>query len=1154
MNVAGAAPASRNEEMVDEGIPGERRVVTMLFCDVQGSTAAAGRLDPEEWSQIINGAFEHMIRPIDRYEGTVARLMGDGILAFFGAPTAHEDDPQRAVLAGLDIITGMGQYAERVKADWDMDIHVRVGINTGLVVVGTVGADRHVEYTALGDAINLAARMEQTAEPGTVQIAEPTYRLVAQRFEIETLDRITVKGKEEPVPVYRVLGRRPQAIDADRLEGAVAPLINRKAEMAALRQAAGQLRSGRGGIVLLMGDAGIGKSRILRELRTELSEELDGTLRWITGHGVSFDSAQPYGVFQEMLRQISGVLETDSPETVRQKILTQGKLFPYPDKLSREVSEAAEFLLAIAVGANLVELEGEALKRQLYESMLLVWRESAGQTPLLAVFDDLQWSDPASVELLVHLFRLVNDAPLLFICALRPMRRLPGWRIKQSAEADYPHRYTELNLGPLTEPESSQLVGGLLSATELQEDLFADILQKTGGNPLFVEAVIQDLVDHGTLSRVGDNGRWRLSSETSELSIPDNLQSLLAARLDRLERGTRQTLELASVIGVSFYARILKHLSDDPDAVAGRLDQLERAGLIRESSRVPELEYSFSHHLARDATYRAILHSRRQELHRRVGLAFESLYGDNLEREAHRLARHFELGQDLDRASRYYASAGDAAFRLYANEEAIEHYSRALEFEKRLEFDSERLCHLFNRRGRALELDSRFEEALANYDDMEALARDKQALPMLLEALLLQGQILCMPNSLYDCERGDALTAQALDMARLQGNRSAEAKVLWLMTNLWRIAGDLSRALDCGKASLAIARAENLVEQLAFTSNDLSHVYESLDQYETSMELRQESIGLWRELDNQPMLADALSSWSLVAYLIGQHAEALAAADEANEISRAIGNLWGQSFSRLAAGPIYWHLGDLKRAVESLDLGIRLGEEAGFPGSLLIGGTYLALIRCDMGQYGMALEVAQSATSAFEQYPSMQGLVLAALVIIHARLGQLDQARIHLEAADALGGSESLVEILLGEARIRLALSAGDYNLSETLAMERVDRLREIGIRAQMTSALMALGQARLGLGDLDGAADSLASALSDARQLQNRQLIWRILAAQSEVAEKQQDREGVERLRAEAWQEAQYIAGRAADAEMRQSFLSLPAVRALADMKSRES
>ncbi len=305
----------------DRGRSSERRVVTMLFCDVRGSTAMAETLDAEEWTDVMNLAYEQLIEPVIRHEGTVARLMGDAILAFFGAPTAHEDDPQRAVMAGLEIVSAIGPVRERLARERGLDLEVRVGINTGSVVVGQVGSALRQEYTAMGDAVNVAARMEQTAEPGTVQITEDTYRLVADLFDVEALGGIELKGKREPVSAYRVRGRldAPWKVRAARsLEG---PLVGREAEMAVVRSALERVREGVGSVVLIVGEPGIGKSRLVEEANTLWAElEPDDERPWDFWYCVPYDAMQPYAQYRRLIRERAGIVEADSPDAMRAKI------------------------------------------------------------------------------------------------------------------------------------------------------------------------------------------------------------------------------------------------------------------------------------------------------------------------------------------------------------------------------------------------------------------------------------------------------------------------------------------------------------------------------------------------------------------------------------------------------------------------------------------------------------------------------------------------------------------------------------------------------------------------------------------------------------------------------------------------------------------
>jgi class 3 adenylate cyclase len=422
-----------------QAMAGERRVVTILFCDVKGSTAAAEQMDPEDWAEIMNGAFEHLIAPVYRYEGTLARLMGDAVLAFFGAPIAHEDDPERAVLAGLEIVAGIEPYREEARKRWNLDFNVRVGINTGLVVVGEVGSDLRMEYTAMGDAVNLASRMEQTAEPGTVQIAEETHNRIAPLFDFEALGNIEVKGKSKPVAAYRAIGRKASPGRLRGIQGLQAPLVGRSSEMDVLQESLQELKNGRGGIVCLIAEAGLGKSRMIDELRADL----DGADHyWAQSSGVSYETESPYGQFQQQLRHLWGADGADNNELDHTLLVEALDTLPSNEQ---DVSvQALEAILSSNAEPDGSSPEGEDLKRTLFAASISIWRKQMENAPTVLVFDDLHWADSASTELLIHLLQLTDSGPILFLCAFRPDRSAPSWKVKQAAESDYPHRYKEI--------------------------------------------------------------------------------------------------------------------------------------------------------------------------------------------------------------------------------------------------------------------------------------------------------------------------------------------------------------------------------------------------------------------------------------------------------------------------------------------------------------------------------------------------------------------------------------------------------------------------------------------------------------------------------------------------------------------------------------
>ncbi len=506
------------------GSTGERRVVTLLFCDIQGSTALAEAHDPEEWTEIVNAAFEQMVRPIYKYEGTVARLMGDGLLAFFGAPIAHEDDPRRAVLAALAIVEGVHAWRDTLPPAY-AGLDVRVGINTGLVVVGAVGSDLRLEYSAIGDAINLAARMEQTAAPGTVQIAEETYRLVAGQFEVEPLGGIAVKGKAQPVNAWRVLRR---AVDSRRAAAAMrAPLVNRRMEWEALQQAFDDLCNGRGGVVFLTGDAGLGKTRLIDEAAERLLPELNPTGRIFDASAVSYEANQPYGLLVRLLRRPLGLMSGDSPDRIRQCIAAA-----VPADEDRILMET---LFGVAVAGNGQETGGEAFAAQLDACLERSWRAQAAAGPLVLALDDLQWLDASSADRLTRLVRLTDDTPILFIGAMRRDRRSPAWAFKETVARELPHRQIEVNLNPLNDGESRALLAGLLDVADPPNALSSLILDKAEGNPLFLEEVVRHLIERGDLRRPTEgDGEWEVTP--TAITLPDSLQSLLTARIDRSTR------------------------------------------------------------------------------------------------------------------------------------------------------------------------------------------------------------------------------------------------------------------------------------------------------------------------------------------------------------------------------------------------------------------------------------------------------------------------------------------------------------------------------------------------------------------------------------------------------------------------------------------
>jgi class 3 adenylate cyclase len=559
--LAAATPAPLAEKVRAARLAGERKVVTALFADVVGSTTLAEQMDAEDWTGIMNRAFDRLSPIIYKYEGTIARLLGDAILAFFGAPVAHEDDPVRAVRAAVEMIEVVKAYAVEVRKKYGIDFAMRVGLNTGLVVVGEVGSDLKFEYTAMGDSVNLAARMQSAAKPMTVLISENTYRFIAQVFECDDLGLIDVKGKAEPVRVYEVRSAKTAPGRLRGLAGLESPMVGRDAELQALLQASVAAQGGIGRVAVIVGEPGLGKTRLISEWRAA-TEGANGhsTMVWAEGKCLSYGQGLAYHLLLDLLRSILSVSAAASEAETRGALESRtNDLF---GDASLEVYPYLAHLLSLHLSGAALErvqaLDPQALQAQYLASLRRLLQTSATRKPFGLILDDIHWADPSSTDLLTKLIPLVNESPICFCFVTRPDRDAPGWKLVTTARENFGASLTEINLQPLSDADSRQLVSNLLEIESLPDNIRTIILRKAEGNPFFVEEVIRMLIDRGAIVKQGDG--WVAGKEIENVEIPDNLQGLLLARIDRLPEEVKRTLRVASVIGRQFSVKVLEQV------------------------------------------------------------------------------------------------------------------------------------------------------------------------------------------------------------------------------------------------------------------------------------------------------------------------------------------------------------------------------------------------------------------------------------------------------------------------------------------------------------------------------------------------------------------------------------------------------------------
>src|SRR5215213_10053712 len=707
-------------------VDGERKYVTVLFADVVDSTALGERLDPEQVAEIMNGAFAFFGASVTKYGGTVARLLGDAIIAFFGAPVAHEDDAERAVRAGLDIQAATRAYAELVKRDYGVDFAVRVGINTGLAVLALVGDEIRTEYTAMGDTTNVAARLQSTAAPGSVIISPDTYHLVRPLFTFKPRGATTVRGKSTPIETYEVLSPKAVPGKVRGLEGLTSPLVGRSAEFQLLHDRLEEVREGRGAFVAVVGEAGLGKSRLLAEVKG--SADSLPPVAWLEGRALSYGQAVTYFPWRQVFREAIGAQEGEAPENVREKLHRDSGCgaIPEGDKQYLEVMLSVESETTLKAAST---LEGDQLVDHITEAVRGHLRASASLKPTVIVLDDLHWADTASLDLLMNVAKLVEAWPLLVICLLRPDKDAPSWSAIERARSELGSSYTEILLEPLDAAHSQELLGNLLYIEDLPESVRRLILNKAEGNPFFVEEVIRTLIDSRYIVR--ENGHWRATREIVNVTIPDTLTGVLSARIDRLPENTKHVAQTAAVLGRIFAQRALTATcaaAPPPERIEDvepHLGVLTYEELVRERVHDPELEYIFKHALTQEAAYDLLLLRRRKELHRRAGEVLEQLYPEQRGELASALAYHFRHGEEWQRAADYAMGAGTQAVKVYAMSEALAYYDNAFEALTRIpDVSPEQLCDvILGWTPAALKLKP-YQEVVDRLEEAEKIARE----------------------------------------------------------------------------------------------------------------------------------------------------------------------------------------------------------------------------------------------------------------------------------------------------------------------------------------------------------------------------------------------------------------------------------------------
>jgi predicted ATPase/class 3 adenylate cyclase len=863
-------------------LEGERKQVTVLFADLKGSMELLAERDPEEARHLLDPVLDRMMAAVHQFEGTVNQVMGDGIMALFGAPLAHEDHAVRACYAALRMQETVKQYAAEMQRRHGVPIHMRVGLNAGEVVVRSIGSDLHMDYTAVGQTTHLAARMEQMAMPGAILITPAVLGLVEGFVQVKALGAMPVRGLRDPVEVYEVTGA---GVVHSRLQVAAARgltrFVGRQPELETLQQALAQAQAGHGQVVALVGEAGVGKSRLVYEV-----VHSHRTQGWqvLASASVSYGKATPYFPVIDLLKRYCHVAERDDPRTMRAKVT--GQIFTLDEALQETIPALLALLDALPADSPFLTLDPSQRRQRTLDGLKrLLLRESQVQ-PLLLVFEDLHWIDTETQALLDSLVDSLPTAQALLLVNYRPEYQ-HGWGSKTY--------YRQLRLDPLPPASADEFLQALLGDDPSLVPLKQLLIARTEGNPFFLEESVRTLVETGML--VGAPGAYRLAQPLASLQMPATVLAVLAARIDRLPPEEKHVLQTAAVIGNEIPLSLLQAIAELPETdLHHGLAHLQAAEFLYETRLFPEREFTFKHALTHEVAYSGLLQERRRVLHARIVASLEGLYADRLDEQVERLAHHALRGEVWDKACTYHRQAGGKAMEQSAYPAVVASYEQALAALEHLPHERERL-----------------EQAI----DLRLALR--QALTALQEG----------ERALTHLHTAETLATALNDQRRL-------GRVFQSLVAAYRGVGDTARALTYSQRCRALATTLGDVELQIGSNQRLGQIYYDLGDYHRAMECMRSNVAslqgelLYKRFGTNIALPAITARTVLVLCLskVGVFTEGIAHGDEALRLAEAIDRPYDRAAAHSRVGELYLCQGNVPKAIALLERALALSRAA----------------------------------------------------------------------------------------------------------------------------------------------------------------------------------------------------------------------------------
>jgi class 3 adenylate cyclase/tetratricopeptide (TPR) repeat protein len=958
-------------------IAGERKQVTVLFADIKGSMEVFAGRDPEDAQKLFDPVLDRMIEAVHLYEGTVNRVMGDGIMALFGAPIAHEDHAVRACYAGLRMQEAVGQYASEAQRSQGLAVTIRVGVNSGEIVIRGVGNDLHIEYTVVGQAANLAARLEQMAQPGSILTSSDTLQLAEGYIAVKSLGLVPVKGLAHPVQIYNVTGA---GAARTRLEVAtqrgLTRFVGRDIELKQLRRMQLLADQGQGKVVAIVGEPGVGKSRLVRELLNQ-----QRTTDWLVlaSDSASYGQGSPYSPVIKLLRDYFGISAGHGAQYIREAVT--GRILALDNSLHDAIPPLLDLLDSLNDDNPFRFLDVVQRRQSTCQAVIRLLLSETRVRPVIAVFEDLHWIDSLSLGLLNDLVVAAQSARVLLVVTFRPEYK-DEWRNQPN--------YLQLRLDCLTHGGLAEFFGALLGSDESLSPLKDFLVERTSGNPFFIEEIVRRLIDTAVLE--GMRGSYRLARPFSSTEVPPTVQAVLAARIDALPAAAKQLLEEAAVIGHDVPFALLHEICGLPEhELRGLLDLLQTAEFLYSTRLFPDLQYIFRHSLTHDVTYSAVLHERRREIHKRVVNAMEKIYADRLGEQVERLADHAERGSVWHKALEYLQRSGDKAYSLYANADAARFFERALIVLEKLPKTSDNLTQ-------AVDIRFGLRNALLPLGETDRMGRCLDELDPILACL---------------------------------GDRLRSARYAAFRCNHHFFIGQQFRAIEFGKTGVRLARECDDRILLSESFCRLASSYYALGEYRQAIELLEQSLEfapdeLRQDRYDLPVILSVVSRMWLVFAMVecGYFSDGMRHSKRALEIAERAEHPLSEVLGWFSIGLVLLRKGELEGAVGALERGLDRCDSWSYRLTRPRLASALAVAYARTGRTEQGLKLALAAVSDAEQMHHMAdkpGLLIR-LGEVSLIGGQIETAltfgrqAVEVAVAQEAKGDEAWARFLIGRA------------------------------------------------------------------------------------------------------------------------------------------